>query len=156
MADLRQLAIQLSQVHREWCKQANRSLSLGMIVFADLIQNLEAWQAAQAAIRDIDPHPNQPPASAAHTQVTKLFDQSQAPPDPYSTSSSPAPAPAPSQSQPPSATSPLHMGGLRDEIDRVEAANIPLPLPTDDPSPNVGEATARSTEQGVSSPLGPL
>lgn len=44
------------------------------------------------------------------------------------------------------------MGALRDEIERVEAANVPLPLPTDD-----AEGEALSSESGgVTSPLGPL
>ncbi|CAK9779415.1 hypothetical protein CC85DRAFT_288903 [Cutaneotrichosporon oleaginosum] len=46
VADLKTLAIQLSTIHREWCRQ-----------------NLEAWKTAQEAIRDIPDHPNVvPPA----------------------------------------------------------------------------------------------
>ncbi|EIW72453.1 hypothetical protein TREMEDRAFT_25756 [Tremella mesenterica DSM 1558] len=83
VADLRQLAIQLSKVHREWCRQ-----------------NLEAWQAASAAIKEIESHPNHPPPSASPTQTTKLDLGGMS-----------------------------NMSDLRDEIDRVDAANIPLPLP---------------------------
>lgn len=43
VADLRQLAIELSTLHREWCRH-----------------NLEAWKAAQAAVREIPDHPNHP------------------------------------------------------------------------------------------------
>lgn len=46
VADLRQLAIQLSTIHREWCRQ-----------------NLEAWKEAQAAVRAIPDHPNRVPDS---------------------------------------------------------------------------------------------
>ncbi|WOO79029.1 Sorting nexin-41 [Vanrija pseudolonga] len=49
VADLRQLGIQLATIHREWCRQ-----------------NLEAWKAAQEAIRAIPDHPNYaPPAPTA-------------------------------------------------------------------------------------------
>lgn len=48
MADLRQLAIQLSTIHREWCRQ-----------------NLEAWKTAQEAIRAIPDHPNHVPEDIA-------------------------------------------------------------------------------------------
>jgi hypothetical protein len=111
-------------------------------------QNLEAWQAAQAAIRDIEPHPNQPPSSAAHTEPTKLFDQSQhSPTDAEHVSPSSA-----STSRQSTSESPFQLGGLRDEIDRVEAANIPLPLPKDD----MRESAGQSSGGGFESPLGPL
>lgn len=45
VADLRELTIQLSTIHRDWCKA-----------------NLEAWKAAQAAIDEIPDHPNKVPA----------------------------------------------------------------------------------------------
>lgn len=48
VADLRELTIQLSTIHRDWCKA-----------------NLEAWKAAQAAIDEIPDHPNKVPADAA-------------------------------------------------------------------------------------------
>lgn len=47
VADLRELTIQLSTIHRDWCKA-----------------NLEAWKAAQAAIDEIPDHPNKVPANA--------------------------------------------------------------------------------------------
>ena len=46
----------------------------------------------------------------------------------------------------------MHMGGLRDEIDQVEAANVPLPLAQDDQQTEQSEGTSGS---GFS-PLGPL
>lgn len=46
VADLKNLAIQLSTIHREWCRQ-----------------NLEAWKTAQEAIREIPDHPNKVPQS---------------------------------------------------------------------------------------------
>lgn len=112
------------------------------------MQNLEAWQAAKAAIRDIEPHPNQPPASAAHIEPTKLFDQSQHP-----QSGSAAPPTGSSTTRPAESDSPFHLGGLRGEIDRVEAANIPLPLPKDDASLGGGD---KDSKGGMTSPLGPL
>ncbi|BEI84660.1 hypothetical protein CcaverHIS002_0500610 [Cutaneotrichosporon cavernicola] len=46
VADIKALAIQLSTIHREWCQQ-----------------NLDAWKAAQEAIKEIPDHPNKvPPA----------------------------------------------------------------------------------------------
>ncbi|WVQ97451.1 hypothetical protein IAU59_004564 [Kwoniella sp. CBS 9459] len=117
VADLRNLAIQLSKVHREWCKQ-----------------NLEAWQAAQAAIREIDVHPNQIPQPAQPIQPESL--------------SLPASASAPSASASGSGSGSgyghrenigsgsgsgsMSMGGMRAEIEQVEAANKPLPLPDRD------------------------
>ncbi|ORX35967.1 hypothetical protein BD324DRAFT_629706 [Kockovaella imperatae] len=84
VADLRQLTIQLSKVHHEWCRQ-----------------NLEAWQAAQAAIREVEPHPSRPPAP----------EQPELPPKSDNVGTS------------------LAMGGLQSELDRIEASNKPLPLP---------------------------
>jgi hypothetical protein len=106
---------------------------------------LEAWQAAQAAIKDITPHPNQPPSSAAHTEPAKLFDQSQRP---FDEATPPASA---STTRQDSSDSPFQTGGLREEIERVEAANIPLPLATDDTG-----AESESSKDGMTSPLGPL
>lgn len=47
----------------------------------------------------------------------------------------------------------MGMGGIRNEIDRVEAANVPLPLA----SGNLGdEGTGREGSQDKEDPLGPL
>lgn len=101
------------------------------------MQNLEAWQAASAAIKDIEPHPNLPPTSAAHPQLAKL-----------STDIPEATASLASASTPV-----MGMGGLRDEIERVEAANVPLPLPKDD----TGNGATSGDGGGASdNPLGPL
>ncbi|WVR05886.1 sorting nexin-41 [Kwoniella sp. DSM 27419] len=159
VADLRNMAIQLSKVHREWCKQ-----------------NLEAWQAAQAAIKEIDSHPNQPPAGAQPAQPETLN-----PPPPMSANPSSAGKSARQQvSSGSSPGGPLSMGGMRAEIDQVEAANKPLPLPEreeidsikagksvvrgDDPtSPFADDALSDGRDKGkqsaradVDSPLGPL
>lgn len=52
------------------------------------------------------------------------------------------------------------MGELRDEIERVEAANVPLPLPTDDAEGDLLASASGSASGpgsgGVDSPLGPL
>ncbi|WWC66257.1 uncharacterized protein I206_100158 [Kwoniella pini CBS 10737] len=106
VADLRNLAIQLSKVHREWCKQ-----------------NLEAWQAAQAAIREVDSHPNQPPISAQPAQQDTLGGTSSTSKQPESLSSN----------------NPMRMGNMRGEIDRIEAANKPLPLPERDEDTPFGD-----------------
>ncbi|OCF73806.1 sorting nexin-41 [Kwoniella mangroviensis CBS 8886] len=126
VADLRNLAIQLSKVHREWCKQ-----------------NLEAWQAAQAAIREIDNHPNQPPAQAQPAQQDTLGEPS-------------------ASEQTTSGT--MGMGNMRSEIERVEAANKPLPLPERDEvdtpfdengeEENKGKGKEKAKEK--EGPLGPL
>ncbi|WWD17888.1 sorting nexin-41 [Kwoniella shandongensis] len=125
VADLKQMTIQLVKVHREWCRQ-----------------NLEAWQAARDAIGEIDPHPNQPPASAQPAGPSTLDEG-------------------------------MSLGGMRAEIDRVEAANVPLPLPardeelvegkgkgkgkaeSEDPVPSV-EKSATSPPASGAGPLGPL
>jgi len=113
------------------------------------LQNLEAWQAAQAAIRDIEPHPNQPPSSAAHPEPAKLFDHSgHLPPD-----AEPASPTSATTARPGAEDSPLDLGGLRYEIDRVEAANVPLPLPQDD---HDTDGAGGSSGGGFTSPLGPL
>ncbi|WRT64141.1 uncharacterized protein IL334_001070 [Kwoniella shivajii] len=132
VADLRNLAIQLSKVHREWCKQ-----------------NLEAWQAAQAAIREVDSHPNQPPSQAQPSQQDTLG--------------------GPGQSS--GSSSSMGMGGMRAEIERVEAANKPLPLPErdeeespfneqgNDPSTDTtsgGKGKGKGKVDKAESPLGPL
>ncbi|WWC86255.1 uncharacterized protein L201_001128 [Kwoniella dendrophila CBS 6074] len=134
VADLRNMAIQLSKVHREWCKQ-----------------NLEAWQAAQAAIREIDSHPNQPPKEAQPAQQDTLSGPS--------TSAS---------------SNPINLGNMRAEIERLEAANKPLPLPErdeqdtpfgehndDDDDDDVNEQGVESKGKGKTvdvqdNPLGPL
>lgn len=54
VADLRELTIQLSTIHRDWCKA-----------------NLEAWKAARAAIDDIPDHPNKVPADAGVANVDR-------------------------------------------------------------------------------------
>lgn len=46
----------------------------------------------------------------------------------------------------------MYLSALRDEIDQVEAANVPLPLPQDD---HDTEQTEASGDSGYS-PLGPL
>lgn len=45
----------------------------------------------------------------------------------------------------------MYLGALRDEIDQVEAANVPLPLPQDDHDTDEKEASGSGY-----SPLGPL
>ncbi|WWC58736.1 sorting nexin-41 [Kwoniella dejecticola CBS 10117] len=130
VADLRNLAIQLSKVHREWCKQ-----------------NLEAWQAAQAAIREVDSHPNQPPTSAQPAVQDTLGGPSNLP---GSASSN---------------TMTMKMGDMRAEIDRIEAANKPLPLPERDEDTPFGENNENDNEEDgtptkgkgkQAGPLGPL
>jgi hypothetical protein len=142
------MTIQLAQIHREWCKQ----VSVDHLVFcldAELIwQNLEAWQAAQAAIRDIEPHPNQPPSSAAHPAPAKLFDHGHLSPEAGSASPTSA-----TTARPDAEDSPLDLTGLRHEIDRVEAANVPLPLPQDD---HETDQAGSSSGGAFTSPLGPL
>ncbi|WVW82294.1 hypothetical protein I302_104300 [Kwoniella bestiolae CBS 10118] len=126
VADLRNLAIQLSKVHREWCKQ-----------------NLEAWQAAQAAIKEIDSHPNQPPVQAQPAQQDTLGGPSE---------------------QSGSASGTMGMGNMRAEIDRVEAANKPLPLPERDEvdtpfgedEDEGGKGKGKGKGKENESPLGPL
>ncbi|TYJ52834.1 sorting nexin-41 [Cryptococcus floricola] len=96
VSDMRQLAINLSTVHRDWCKQ-----------------NLEAWKAAQAAIREIDAHPNQPPTSFP---------------------SQPQPEAGPSRTQAePSGEHTYKVAKMRDEIERMEVSDKPLPVPKDEP-----------------------
>jgi sorting nexin-4 len=80
VADVRQLAIELATLHRDWCRQ-----------------NLEAWKAAQAAVREMPDHPNkanksvydmpQPPASQGLPDLAASMDRD-LPPVPESTSSS--------------------------------------------------------------------
>ncbi|KAK8865924.1 sorting nexin-41 [Kwoniella newhampshirensis] len=122
VADLKQMTIQLAKVHREWCRQ-----------------NLEAWQAAQTAIREIDSHPNKPPASALPAGPSTLDEG-------------------------------MSLEGMRAEIDRVEAANVPLPVPGGDEGLVVvakgkgkgkeeGQGEVTSTDAAATSgegPLGPL
>lgn len=45
----------------------------------------------------------------------------------------------------------MYLGALRDEIDQVEAANVPLPLPQDD-----HDTDEKETSGSGYSPLGPL
>jgi len=141
------MTIQLAQIHREWCKQVSH-LDASQCPKADE-QNLEAWQAAQAAIRDIEPHPNQPPASAAHPQPAKLFDQSQRLPSPVGPSS-----PSSASTSRPNGSDSMFLGRIRDEIDQVEAANVPLPLPQDNHDHD--QAQEESSGGNGFSPLGPL
>lgn len=44
VADLREMALAMARVHRDWCKQ-----------------NLEAWEEVKREATKIEPHPNQPP-----------------------------------------------------------------------------------------------
>ncbi|GMK58488.1 hypothetical protein CspeluHIS016_0505200 [Cutaneotrichosporon spelunceum] len=55
VADLKALAIQLSTIHREWC-----------------LQNLEAWKAAQEAIKEIPDHPNKVPPTEQSAEAGPL------------------------------------------------------------------------------------
>ncbi|WVQ85608.1 sorting nexin-41 [Cryptococcus sp. DSM 104549] len=126
VADLRQLAINLSKVHRDWCKQ-----------------NLEAWQAAQAAIREIDPHPNQPPTAPDSAHANPSAQQA-----------------GPSELPSPKEAAKMGMGGMREEIERMEAADRPLPVPERDELVREDEGTqgkgkGRASEEAVG-PLGPL
>ncbi|EJT96584.1 PX-domain-containing protein [Dacryopinax primogenitus] len=45
VADLRDMALTMARVHRDWCKK-----------------NMESWQEARAAVDAIEPHPNRPNA----------------------------------------------------------------------------------------------
>ncbi|ORY32304.1 hypothetical protein BCR39DRAFT_523841 [Naematelia encephala] len=110
VADLRLLAIQLSKVHREWCRQ-----------------NLEAWQAAQTAINEVEDHPNQPPAQAMPEPPAALEIDGE--------------------------EGSMRMGGLRAEIDQVEAANMPLPLSEGD---ELGTDVSKGKGKADDSPFGPL
>ncbi|WVN85437.1 sorting nexin-41 [Cryptococcus depauperatus CBS 7841] len=87
VADFRQLAINLSKAHRDWCQQ-----------------NLEAWQAAKAAIAEIDPHPNQRPPAESQLQVNLSM-----------------------QTQQNETGADIDVISTREEIERVEA---PEPSPT--------------------------
>ena len=86
---------------------------------------MEAWQLAQATIREVDSHPNQPPESVQPAKVPHL-----------------------------------DVGGgekgveaLTEEIDRVEAAGVPLPLAEED---RAGEEVEKGEGKEGGSPEGPL
>ncbi|GFZ43511.1 Sorting nexin-41 [Saitozyma sp. JCM 24511] len=131
VADLRLLAIQLAKVHKEWCRV-----------------NLEHWQAAQAAIRDIPPHPNQPPPPALPVPTVTLDEPSAGP------SGASGASGASGRSE--SAGTGMNLGGLRSEIERVEAANKPLPLPEHDRALDEEEGKGKGKEREEDNPLGPL
>ncbi|OWT41151.1 sorting nexin-41 [Cryptococcus neoformans Bt1] len=126
VADLREMAINLSQVHRDWCKQ-----------------NLEAWKAAQAAVREIDLHPNRPAQSQVQSQ------QSHA---------------GPSTLHPQTEdVSKLGVDAMKNEIEKVEIADKPLPKPSltetggDGPVPSLQPRQGNDTEEHEGNgPLGPL
>ncbi|KZV96383.1 PX-domain-containing protein [Exidia glandulosa HHB12029] len=46
VADLREMAIAMARMHRDWCKQ-----------------NLEAWEEVKKEVANVEPHPNLPPVS---------------------------------------------------------------------------------------------
>lgn len=122
-------------------------------------QNLEAWQAAQASIREIESHPNQPPPEATPVPPPKIeFDPATAPPtempgqsslqSPYSDTNG-------INGKDGRGGSTFSVGGLRGEIDRIEAANVPLPLPESDTVGEEAKGKGKSKD-GFESPLGPL
>lgn len=202
VADLRQMTIQLATAHKEWCQQVSRIRSVFRDGEADR-QNLEAWQAAAAAVREVEPHPNQAPAEEAptvpikpdlHTRATSFGTRQHH--QPFDSSSSQhsqsqgdggyaASSGYPRMSEMDAAPSglgglggSLHMGGLREELERVDAANKPLPLPVnetdldDEPlgsrrfkaaeKSRVGEVAKDGQDGGdsgsqvIDNPLGPL
>ncbi|KIR30309.1 sorting nexin-41 [Cryptococcus deuterogattii 99/473] len=134
VADLREMAINLSQVHRDWCKQ-----------------NLEAWKAAQAAVREIDLHPNRPP------QTQPQSEQSHAGP------SSTALHPHPQTEEDVSKLDDID--AMKNEIERMEIADKPLPkqpsltgtggdgVVSSPPQPGQGSDIEEHEGDG---PLGPL
>jgi hypothetical protein len=50
----------------------------------------------------------------------------------------------------------MNLGGLRSEIERVEAANKPLPLPEHDRALDEEEGKGKGKEREEDNPLGPL
>lgn len=131
---------------------------------ADGVQNLEAWQAAQAAIRDIEAHPNQPPVGEADAPAlppkldTQLASMPSDPvyPNQHADSASASttqheaheglPSP-PAASPPADLESRMGMTSMQREIDRIEAANKPLPLP------DAAELAVGSDDGGSHGPL---
>ena len=102
---------------------SGKLLRLSQATYADIYkQNLEAWQAAQAAIREVEPHPSHPPAPEQPELPPKIEINSPV----------------------------MNMGGLQAEVDRLEAANKPLPLPE-------GEGIKEpDSAEPVANPSGPL
>ena len=130
VADLRELAIQFAKIHREWCRQ-----------------NLETWQAAKAAVQSIEPHPNQPPKSAEPPEpvhISQMGDDGV-----YSDSK------AGTGAEGERGDMGMGIGELRAEIDLIDAANVPLPLPEEDiqGAKDKGKGKERAS---VNDPLGPL
>ena len=90
------------------------------------------WRTAQQAIREIESHPNQPPLQArptpiAHVEITPSSAEEEG----------------------------LKMDAMRNEIEQVEAANIPLPLAEGDgmsDSVTSGKGKGKARDD----PLGPL
>ena len=110
-----------------------------------LFKNLEAWQAAQAAIREIEPHPNQPPPPAQPPVPAKLDERSEEPSGGGS-----------GQIGARGEDGGVGMESLREQIDRVEASNKPLPLPEGQGMVEGNAVEGRGKDQSDDDPLGPL
>jgi hypothetical protein len=104
-------------------------------------QNLEAWKVAQEAIKNIEPHPNQPPQSAQPASPAHLELDT-----PTSSAHTVQPTSASDTKQA------MDLSGLRGEINQIDAANVPLPLPEGDGIEGKGKGKARAGDD----PLGPL
>lgn len=116
-------------------------MALGLVFI--LNQNLEAWKAAQAAVREIDLHPNRPAQSQEQSQ------QSHA---------------GPSTLHPQTEdVSKLGVDAMKNEIEKVEIADKPLPKPSltetggDGPVPSLQPRQGNDIEEHEGNgPLGPL
>jgi len=136
-------------------------------------QNLDAWKAAQEAIKDIPSHPNQPPESAlpvppAHLDATPTmargssFAREAGPKEfggniGYGVQQQGASSGSVSgQAGPGAAKGPLDLTGVRREIDQVDAANVPLPLPDGEGMDRSGAVESKGKGKATDDPLGPL
>jgi hypothetical protein len=92
------------------------------------------WRAAQEAIREVEPHPNQPPLQARPQSVAHL------------------------EITPSSAIEEgLKMDAMRREIEQVDAANVPLPLQAGDGlSESANPVKGKDKGKERANPLGPL
>jgi len=137
------------------------------------MQNLDAWKAAQEAIKDIPPHPNQPPESAlpvppAHLDATPTmargasFARGAAPTEyggnvGYGQQLHDASGGSSiGQAGSGSGKGPLDLTGVRKEIDQVDAANVPLPLPEGEGMEASVVADLKGKGKARDDPLGPL
>jgi hypothetical protein len=134
-------------------------------------QNLDAWKAAQEAIKDIPPHPNQPPESAlpvppAHIDATPTMARGSSfarGPTEYRADVAygqqiheGSSATSPGQGGSGAGKEPLDLTGVRGEIDRVDAANVPLPLPDGEGMEASEAAEGKGKGKAREDPLGPL